>query len=78
MTAEAFINLEEDQQKVAIGSIENEARYNIEVKFTNDGFKQTILNLLKEKITMRAIQCPLPQRRLGFRNLDASNYSNSN
>ena len=63
MTAEAFVNLEEDQQKVAIESIENEARYNIEVKFTNDGFKLTNLELAQEKIMTRAIQCPLPQRR---------------
>ena len=49
MTAEAFVNLEEDQQKVAIESIENEARYNIEVKFTNDGFKLTNLELAQGK-----------------------------
>ena len=49
MTAEAFVNLEEDQQKVAIESIENEARYIIEVKFTNDGFKLTNLELSQGK-----------------------------
>ena len=49
MTAEAFVKLEEDQQKVAFESIENEARYNIEVKFTNDGFKLTNLELAQGK-----------------------------
>ena len=45
MTTGAFVELEEDNQKTATESIDNEARYEIVVKFTNSGFKLTNLEL---------------------------------
>ena len=48
MTAGTFVELEEEQKKDAIGNIDSEARYNIVVKFTNDGFKLTNLELAGE------------------------------
>ena len=42
------MELEEEQKKDAIENIDSEACYNIVVKFTNDGFKLTNLELTGE------------------------------
>jgi hypothetical protein len=47
MTAEAFVKLEEEQQKVAFENINSEACYSIVVKFTNHEFKLTNLELAR-------------------------------
>jgi hypothetical protein len=47
MTAEAFVKLEEEQQKVEFKNINSEACYNIVVKFTNHEFKLTNLELAR-------------------------------
>ena len=48
ITAVTFIELEEEQKKDSIGSIDSKARCNIVVKFTSDGLKLTNLELAGE------------------------------
>ena len=48
ITAWIFLELEEDEKTKAFANIDSDARYDIVVKFTNDGFKLLNLKLVGE------------------------------
>ena len=48
MTARNFVELEEDEKTKAFANIDSDARYDIVVKLTNDGFKLSNLKLAGE------------------------------
>lgn len=48
ISARDFVELEEDEKMKAFANIDSDARYDIVVKFTNDGFKLSNLKLAGE------------------------------